>query len=241
MLACIPLFAFYLHYCVLSSMYLCDFAAGFAVAISGGIFAFFTYHWKQARHNRWRTVSLGLILLWWSIEIASAGRSFPQSPVISQFEVCDAINDKSDNALPLPDFYEAGAPPAKTTGIGNNGAGWTATTGETGSTVILFASDVEELVLDVGVASGNTRADQEFAAIRAKVGLEFLQLESMQQIEGGQRLTFAGPSWPPYRSGIQAVFLCFAPVEHFRDKYSGFTLKRVQWNDRSRISTRVLQ
>lgn len=232
-LAVIPLFAFYLHYCVLSSMYLCDFAPAFAATIVCGMLVAIETHFKTARFDRWLVAALSsIIALLWSGQIAFAGLLFPSTPVQSQSQVLEAIGQKQPQTWPLPDHYELGTGPAAFKGIRNNGSGWQST-GETGPTVVLFVSDLDELALDVSAADGQTPSGDDYAAIRAKVGVEFLKLKSIVKTDHGFQLRFKPPRRAAYRNGIQVVFLSFVPREQFRGDRSAFKLEHVQWKPRT--------
>ena len=230
-LAFLPLFAFYLHYCVLSSMYLCDFAPAFAAAIAGGITAITAMPKERQKFDWILSAALICLIALWSLgEIALAGRLFPPTPVFSQAQVLKAMERKATEPLQLPDHYDLKIGPAKT-GIRNNGNGWEQTTGETGATVVLFVSDPEKLVLEVSPAEGKTPTQEDYAAIRAKVGLAFLQLESSENTDHGRRLTFKAPERLADRRGIQPIFLSFVRTQHFRDDRSPFKLDRVEWTN----------
>jgi hypothetical protein len=226
----IPIFTFYLRYCVLSSMYLCDFAPAFGAAIMGGMFATTDVRTNALKVDRlFSGALLGVIIFWWIAEIALAGRLFAAMHVQSQSQVLESLDRRKLQAWPLPDHYELSVSPAALTGIGDNGKGWIQNTGETAATVVLFVSDVEKLVLDISPADGQAPNDEDYASIRAKVGLEFLQLDSIEKTDHGRRLTFNPPQRAAYRSAIQVVFVSFVPTAQFRDERSPFKLERAQW------------
>jgi hypothetical protein len=143
-----------------------------------------------------------------------------------------SLQTKNPRPLPIPACYERGKDPRPyDTRILYNGFGWDDETGEAGPIVVLFVDDIERIKLHVAPAAGALLTDAAYSAIRAKVGLEMLRLESMTPGEGGRLLTYAPPTRAAYRRGVQPLFLALAPLEQFDHKQSPFHLTRVEWKN----------
>lgn len=85
--------------------------------------------------------------------------------------------------------------------------------------------------MEVAAAPGN-QLFEHAANIRAKVGLEYLKLESVTPTNGGWILHFSGPKQPRYQQGLQPVFLAMVPPDELAQYAlapSPWILKRLQW------------
>jgi hypothetical protein len=223
-----PLFIFYMRYCVLSSMYLLDFAPAFAAAITSSLYLLIGESTYQRIQDRiLSAAALGTVLTWWTLEIARGDHMFPATNVLSQYELAQAMQNESPEPWAVPMEFQAGTNTAGITGIRMNGTGWAVPTGNAQPIVVLFVASPASLTLDVSPIADMAITAEEYAAIRAKVGLEQLHLESLEEIPGGRRLKFRGPRSNVHRSGIQVLFLCFAPRDEFRAERSRFRLNYI--------------
>ena len=112
-----------------------------------------------------------------------------------------------------------------------NGAGWDKQTGAAAVSVILFVTNPRYLEVDLGPAPGRAISELAVKRIRAKVGLEFLERESITPLTEGWRVRFKGPRQHRYQQGLQPVFLALVSPDHLADETSPFILKRVAWRE----------
>ncbi len=225
----LPIAVFYLDFHAMSSRYILDFAPGIAVALAGAVYVIRDIAVKR---HAWKPrlqmfVATGFAA-WWGVQVFSGGHYFPQTPVLTRDAVFSELPGNPE-AASLPAEYALEGPVPLGTGFGQNGRGWNRQTGATDALVVLFVSDPKHLILHVASAEGEALSDEDFASIRARIGLEELQLESVEPLPEGRRLVFSGPEKSRYRYGVQVVFLAFVPVDSFLKEDSAFKLKRVAW------------
>ena len=156
---------------------------------------------------------------------------FPSITALSYGQLATSVSTFG-TAKEIPRCYELGNSPAAITGIWLNGAGWSETTGQIGPTVALFFDSPGKLIVEVAAAPNESLRDHDYRAIKAKVGLEFLQLESVAASKNDRILTFLAPTTEEYRHGIQVVFLSFVMDNDFLQP-SPFRLVRVECERRS--------
>ena len=126
-------------------------------------------------------------------------------------------------------FDEPALPAARETRIAppalyGNGTSWDLTTGAVGVSTYLFVDDPQYLEVEVATAAAPP-------AVRAKIELEELALESVASTPRGVRFRFAGPHTARYRRGLQVAFLAFGPPAHLDQPVSEYSLLRVAWRD----------
>ena len=123
-----------------------------------------------------------------------------------------------------------------------NGSGWHQS-GDTGSLVILFIEDPQELHLEVFPTDPQHITPADYDCIQAKIGLEFLERKSVEDTPRGRLMTFAGPKAKRYQQGVQVAFIKFLPPAKFQESnVSPFKLLRVDWRRQSEtISARAPQ
>src|SRR4029077_18667085 len=97
--------------------------------------------------------------------------------------------------------------------------------------VSLFFDSPGKISLEVSPGFTRMPTEKDYANIRAKVGREFLKLESMKDTPHGKRLTFAAPKHEAYRHGIQLISLGFIAPENFNQGQSPFQLLEVSCED----------
>jgi len=85
------------------------------------------------------------------------------------------------------------------------------------------------VILDVAPAVHAQPEDADYDCIRAKIGLEFLERQSITSIAGGKRIFFSGPKRTRYQKGIQLVFLGMVCPEQLSTAESKFSLLKVNW------------
>jgi hypothetical protein len=184
------LVTFYGHYFALASRYMIDFAPGIGVGIVGCLLEF--GKWRPTRGAS--RIVYGLFLsaaaIWWAYEVSTQEHDpfFPAATVVSKTQALEFSNI-APRAVALPSHYAA----RERTPRGNilvNLMGWNQVSGETESVVVLFVKDLRKLRLEVAAVNNEYLAYEQYRAILAKVGLEFLELESCDRTNAGYLLTF---------------------------------------------------
>jgi hypothetical protein len=229
LLAFIPLFAFYLRFDMIFSRYLFDFAPAIGVAMFGAASALWTI--SKESSSRWlRSFTPAFLVpwcgvLWWGFETATIhANAYGQTQ--SQAMVLQSLQRYQASGLPsLPSHYAAGQDLPELYRIPYNGEGWLPT-GEVRCVVTLFVHDLNRLSLEISSAAVS---DGDCALIRARIGEEFLRIESIQTTDRGKRITFASPTSEIYRKGIQIVFVAFATPTTYRREDPPFKLLEVNW------------
>jgi hypothetical protein len=122
-----------------------------------------------------------------------------------------------------------------------DGLGWDKKTGEAGVLSVIFVHDAKFLglelepnqsVIDEMAKKGATnfpKPDPE--VIRAKIGLEYLERESITKTDDGWEVRFKGPQRKVYQSGYQVAFLAMVAKENLSYTNTPWLLKSVRWNE----------
>lgn len=222
-----PLLCFYVRFPFVASRYMVDFAPAFAASILGGVFLIGRFI-SSSRNWRWLTVLLYIALIcWWGVELKTArvlfSKNFPPAQYFSQ-----PIAHVWKPSRKLPKSYKLGDD-LKSFGILFNGAGWDLNSGDACATCSFFISDPRRLELEVTPIDSNTVTESDYRDIAAKIGLEALELEHIQNVGNAHRLVFRGPKLSRYQSGVQSLFLRF-PFESKNDwRVSKFRLLSIAW------------
>jgi hypothetical protein len=211
---------------------------------------------RRTERPRFKALTLAALAVWWGCSIATIHKA-PHSYVGTRDDILEQMataKEPPDDGLPLLvdtnllDMLGQVAPlqlqPPKTlqpipgsytngfdfasTGIIFNGSGWWSN-GVARASMALFVEDPECLILDVAPANPDAGGSVSYTAIRAKIGLEFLERESMTPMADGMRIVFRGPQRKRYQRGVQVVFLAMVPVEELSTGDSPFRLLRVAW------------
>ena len=66
--------------------------------------------------------------------------------------------------------------------------------------------------------------------IRAKIGLEYLERESITKTDAGWKIRFKGPQRKVYQSGYQVAFLALIAKEDLPYMNTPWLLRSVRWN-----------
>jgi hypothetical protein len=213
------LFAFYIRSPSVASRYSVDFAAAMIVGIAAAVSYFFELARRLPRNDP-RAVGTFIcvaILGGLAYEIdhaqiepaarrhhpfyyAEIGRSDPK-----------LIDTNVEGALRGYRMGEKNLSPQ----ILDNGLGWNLKNGELMPSVILFASDPECVILSLSVGPGSIITKDDLSQIRAKIGLEYLSLESTSLLSlNTATIVFGGPTKQRYKKGIQVCFLRFISPDH---------------------------
>ncbi|MCK9315536.1 MAG: hypothetical protein M0Q48_05275 [Verrucomicrobia bacterium] len=223
-LATAPLVGFYLWTPVITSRYMLDFGPAFAVAI----FALYEWGYRKIKKPRW-AILWGFVFLGWLLIEFILSLPSPKS-------VGFHTSVSRDIAVNFEHIFQRE--------IGNeiqfNGLCWNKENGTTQAIVTVFVHDAEYLelelepnqsLIDEMAKKGEThypKPDPE--VIRAKIGLEYLERESITRTEYGCKIRFKGPQRKVYQSGYQVAFLAMIAKEDLGCRYTPWLLKSVRWN-----------
>jgi hypothetical protein len=227
--------AFYLRSPFLASRYLLDFGPAFAV----GLLAFCCSVTDVARRRMPEStgpvwIVVAFVISWWSWQVSSGTSAFSAGRALSREEAVARVPQRRPGASSLseyPQSYGSGMQ-GPSDQLPYNAAGWTMEDGRVRAAVTLFVPAFRRLEVEVSPIKEARITGQDYKRIRAKVGLEFLELEAMEPVGEGQRLSFAGPKRRIYHNGLQTVFLGFVKPEELSTSDSNFRLLRVGWEPR---------
>ena len=223
-LAAAPLVWFYLWASVIASRYMLDFGPAFALAI----FALYEWGYRKIKKHKWAILWVSVFLTWLLAEVALSLAPPEHGP-----RWCTSV---SRNAVAVPGFYEL------ETDVETrfDGLGWKKDEGTTKAIVTVFVHDAEFLelelepnqsLIDEMAKKGEINFPQpDPEVIRAKVGLEYLERESITKTEYGCKIRFKGPQRKVYQSGYQVAFLAMIAKEDLGCRYTPWLLKSVRWN-----------
>ncbi len=223
-LAVVPLVGFYLWSPVITSRYMLDFGPAFAVAI----FALYEWGYRKIKKPGWAILWGFFFLAWLLAEVALSLLSGEQGiRWHTSIDRNKAISRQNRNQ-------------PKNNETEFDGLGWKKDAGTTQAIVTVFVHDAEFLELELEpnksfidemAKKGEThypRPDPE--VIRAKIGLEYLERESITKTDEGWKIRFKGPRRKVYRNGYQAAFLAMVAKEDLPCRYTPWLLKSVRWN-----------
>lgn len=232
LLSAIPLGMLYLRFPFMASRYLLDFGPSFAAAI--WVFWCLIRQWMNklsAKGKNMDRIVAVTLLVWWAYEAATihgAGGSntWTHSRVVDTLQPSFGSKSKLGE---LPPAYTNGFP-FETLHINFNGADWDPDTGATKACIPLFVENPECVILEVMPADGAQVSPKDYDCIQAKIGLEFLERQSINPLPRGTRIVFRGPQKRQYQTGIQPLFVAMMPVKELNAGYSKFRLLKVVWH-----------
>jgi hypothetical protein len=227
-----PIVWFYLHFHAISSRYVLDMAPGVAAAMVGCIFGLGHLLSKGGKMGMTKRIIFVVFFGgWWGWQMIHGHPSAAPTPVWSQHEVIATLASDHEVIPSLPGHYSLDGPLPGGQGIRRNGFGWNPENGQVEPLVVLFIREPRLLLLDVAPASEHEPEDSAYGLIRARIGLEMLEVISVETTEAGRRLTFAAPKRRRYQQGIQVAFLGFASSQEFLEHGFRFKLLRVDWSE----------
>jgi hypothetical protein len=231
-LASVPLMVFYMRAPVITDRYMLDFSPAFTVAIIG------SWWWLVQGVSRWmqRPGRIQILLLfalvgWQSSEIAWGRNEFGVRLPITQSELLERGGKRTHTYKSLPSEYRIGSPMG-IWGILYDGSGWDEISGRLSVCAIFFVDNPTFLELELAIAPGKNVDQIAVACIRAKVGLEFLDRQSILRSKDGWIVRFAGPKQHRYQNGLQPVFLATVSpgeLDKFVNTPTPWILKRISW------------
>jgi hypothetical protein len=223
---------FYLRFPFISSNYLLDFAPGFAAGVLA--FTYVLRDWGVPRFGpafKWFLV-FGVVS-WWCFQITFGTeywRGTFRVSAVTQDEMIQRMENQYTLYREIPSMYETGMVFSEYVNE-YNGSGWDSDSGDTRAAILLFVEEPGFLELEVSPAAEIELGPEDYQIIRAKVALEFLNLEDMTRTEEGMVLRFSGPKRKRYENGIQVVFVAFMTAEELHEGWSRFRLLRVRWRE----------
>ncbi|MFH1845290.1 MAG: hypothetical protein ABIF77_19070 [bacterium] len=224
----ILLMAALLRNAVISSRYMLDFMPSIAAALLVGWLGWCNL-WRDRRWGGVILVVSVITLVGWTVwEIKNRGSSYGPPRIRTLAEVIARQPSVVPQVnLPASGCYAFASEPVDTW-IPYNGVGWHSSSGSVMPCVVLFVQDPKYLELDF--LSRHPQAGSKGPIdLRAKVGLEFLERESVVRHAEGWRVRFRGPQNRRYRLGIQPVFLATVPNQQLADRSTPWRLIRVRW------------
>ena len=231
-LATAALAAFYLRVCVISTRYMMDFMPAFAGGMLAAALAGMQQLERTRRPGLWAGVSVALLAAWWTWD-TTQGMKAGQRPRIrtwDQVQAEAARERRRPVRIPPEGAYHSPAE-AAAAGMLQHGCGWHPATGELMPCVYIFVKDPVFLELDLE-PNPQSPIPADPHGLRAKVGLEFLRLESVEPTPEGWRVRFAGPRKARYQRGIQPVFLATVPRAFVHQSANlPWRLVRVRWRE----------
>ena len=168
---------------------------------------------------------------WWYLEISTISLAGPERTwSVSQLKDRMASDSKvSSREIRLPNNCYTNGFNFLTTRIAFNGWGF----GESNSCICvpIFVESPRYLALELASVDNHILTTNDCAVIKAKVGLEFLRVESASVTTNSIKLRFFGPQREQYQKGMQAVFIALIRPEDLGRADPKFYLTKVTWQD----------
>jgi hypothetical protein len=230
-LASVLLAAFYLRSPVICSRYMLDFSPAFAVPLAG-LWCWTIERIALMQRSKWIFASVLVVLMTWQGSEIGLGKSEYGPPLsVTKTELLERTRLRSQPSKPLPNEYRLGNS-IEAFGIPYNGSGWDEISGQLSVSAIFFVQDPEFLELELSVAPGENVQEASVACVQAKVGLEFLDRESIVRTNEGWIVRFAGPKERRYQQGVQPAFLAIVSPQElakFASTPTPWILGRLSW------------
>jgi len=227
-LALVPLTGFYLRSPLISSRYLLDFMPAFVALILAVWLIWINFCSSLRRASLLPIISAFILCNWHFYQIYSVRRTTGPPRVITWSEMDVKRGLRKENALKsLPAAYQLPENPMDY-GIPFNGSGWNHTTGAVKPSIILFVESPTMIELEIAPATATTNVE-DLQQIKAKVGLEVLELQHVKTSGKGWTVRFRGPIISTYEKGLQPLFIAFVPDLEMASETSPFILQSVRW------------
>jgi hypothetical protein len=237
-LGVLPLSLFYLRFQFLSARYLMDFAPAFAAGSWALCWLIADRIGTVKRHSNWlKWYLLALVLSWWGMEISTI--QIDNRSNVSNLNLVQETNKIKegvhigDGIVRIPTLYTNGFD-FTSTSILYNGRGWGAT--NTSPCVALFIDNPDCIELEVAPAKAGAIVACDYECTQAKIGLEYLERESITPLSDRMRIIFRGPKNKRYQTGIQVAFIGMVSPEELSDSDSKFCLLKAAWHRIARLS-----
>ena len=227
LLATISLFYFYLWTPVVSSRYMLDFAPAFAILIFV-LYRSFSDLFNNLR--RFLFLLISFFVIWITNDFVQFSYKIRNKGYDRNLSVNIKMIENSFKSYLLEEEED----------FSFDRLGWNGKTGESGVLSVIFVHDAEflELELEPSQSLIDEMATKEAThypkpnpeVIRAKIGLEYLERESITKTEYGWKIRFHGPRRKVYQSGYQVAFLAMVAKEDLPYRYTPWLLKSIRWN-----------
>ncbi|MAT72899.1 MAG: hypothetical protein CMJ58_25745 [Planctomycetaceae bacterium] len=236
---------FYLNFHCISSRYILDYSPAFAAASLACISRhdeLVAFAQPISRHSRiLLKFSLVAWLGWWGMELDRCKNYYPASPVWTQ-EVALQAGERNNAEVVIPSSYIVCDIKDREfqddlAGIPFNGLGWTEG-GRTKSVVMLFVQDPSFIELQIAAAPGMSPSQTQWNSIQAKIGITFLNRQSVVQQGANRVIRFAAEDDRQAFAGTQVAFVSFPLTDGIGEGaipdegLSPFFLERVTWRKR---------
>jgi hypothetical protein len=210
----------------MTSRYTVDYGAAFAIAIS--MMVFFVMCRLQSR--RMQTIFLLLVVGGWAVDIALKRNQHAdyEYPTVEPYDYVGsnaaAITDESLQ-LPANGLAEVGEAGSR---IPFDRVGWNQTNGVLGPLFVIFVKDPDFLELEISV-NPDVHWSSSPKDFRAKIGLEQLRMDFVEETEAGWTIRFRGPQEKRYQAGLQTVFVATVPKEQIAEEATPWLMKSARW------------
>ena len=210
---------FYLHFPIIESRYLLDFAPAFIGLVA--------CVWVMIP-RRWARYAWPLLGGWLLFEIVTAEVAV-QTPEVAEGRTSESMlpHVKSIPLKQLDGVYSAAHPPSET-GIPWNGRGW-AQNGFADDIVILAVNKPKYIELEVNNRQGLNGQPARQDVYRAMIDGVSLPLDKMVRDEYGWQVRFVVPPELQDRANDEILFLCFSKGYDAEDRDSARLLYSVRW------------
>ncbi|MGV3756369.1 MAG: hypothetical protein ACO1QS_13390 [Verrucomicrobiota bacterium] len=227
-LALVPLFGFYLRSPLISSRYLLDFMPAFVALTLAAWLHWINFCRSLRQAPLWTIISAYILFNWLFYQIYFMRGANGPPRVITWSEMETKKNLRKENVLkPLPAAYRLPENPMDY-GIPYNGSGWNHMTGAVKPGIILFVESPTMIELEIAPGTATT-SKEDLQQIKAKIGLELLDLQHVKTSGKGWTVQFRGPKNSSYEKGLQPLFIAFVPDPGLASETSPFILQSVRW------------
>ena len=231
------LFMFYLYVPVISSRYLADFSAAFAISATATTWIMMGSGQSNLRRISvcvfacaWLTIQYGLQ----DSDLYTFSSSIDKTELDKSYRSMTKTRDTSESSRTEIQFDDVPSRiPYDRVGWPIKGDHYVNVPGELRSLAIIFAKDIQyvELVLE-------TLKHSEIVAnprdIRVKCGLETLRVENITKTEIGWNILFKKPEHSRWSTGMQTVFIASIPKRYLKHQTTPWKLRSVRWNENPR-------
>ncbi len=227
---------FYLRCPVITSRYLMDYLGSFcALSICCWIGLYKIFINKKILSRYLFIIYFVCLVLWLRYEISNLSCAYGPPSTTSLEELEKSVELRywyveRDKSKPLPSQYDANTLFESYDIRLYNGTGWQRGSGIVKPLIILFMDDPEYLELTVNsLVQGGENIKP--VNIRAKIGLELLEQESIRKKDEGWVVRFHGPKLKRYQKRLQVSFIVFVPNTRLKDETTPWRLLKVRWKD----------
>ena len=217
--------AFYVRFHAMSSRYVMDYAPAIAGLICTAIMQLDIDILGDSRRRAFLLI-VGGFCLWCFGQLEIGSRDLQATPVLALEEVLAKMPTFGEQSQSIPTVYDRPGGLHSPLRPEPFIQGWHVD-GGTEPLIVLYVKGLETLMLDVEPADGSRVEGNDYKAIKARVGLEVLALESSVRTTRGRRLIFSRPRCSRYANGVHTLFVAMSPPNDILRARSKFCLNRV--------------